>query len=151
MTNDIDLATGLPKLPDGLRWKVAEESASYWGMSKAGVRVSIVEDYEERGEIDLWLFSIPSTRMVKRTRFLHSDLVQKHVVEKAIFRDENDPSDNIVYVEKTFDGYKQVTKDELTAELILETAKSVLEEYNQRLAGEKLLGDYPPKKLPVDA
>lgn len=124
--SDIDLATGLPTLPEGMCWRVIDITNQYWDLIGDHIKVQIVEEYTVRGYWDFSIFSIPRG-YIKKIRVHESSVVFYKVGEDQTL--------------------KPVSKNDLTPELILETAKDVLDSYNRRLISEDLLGVYPPKKL----
>lgn len=142
--SDISEVTGLPLLPEGLFWRVRPGHAT----GRWGTRGFIVEIIHQ------WVMVTTTQRRFlkifkrKSLRFEnhHEDVVAGRFVYTTVFVPATDKlakGEEVLQVAQRRD----VTLDELTPELILETAEKVMDVYRAQLKAEKLLGDYPPLKL----
>jgi len=123
---DIDLATGLPELPEGYHWRVThpyeEEYYYFFGRVRNTSKYAVelcANEYEE-GYV----------RKVKRTWYCP--------FERSVPSTRIQPAKTV---------WTRTLKDEVTAETIREAASIVLSEWTEFERKQKFLGDYPPKKL----
>lgn len=147
MMTDIDLTTGLPALKEGQFWRVRKcEPGWYDSLGQGYLVVELIEriEFEKRTRrtflgIPLWL--APPVKVVD-----HATLAYQVIWDPDRPFVEKEYAGRLV----TVDGkkYFPLSVESLTPSIILEAAKKALSWYEDKLASEKLLGDYPPKKLP---
>lgn len=121
--SDIDVATGLPQLPEGYWWQVGRV-ADEEGMYHVTVSIVTKHKYVSWRPKRLWIFELGSKRY---------EYEQISTVRVGIVRDAT---------RKLMDQLQVTPSD------ILLTAQEVLSTWEKSLEVEKLLGDYPPNKLP---
>jgi hypothetical protein len=146
-------STNLPELPTdkNLFWRVAElprYGYIFFGPTPASaVAVQIVEKYEEL-ESKLKKNGKPRNRPLKtvvKERVLHHTTITR---EEEHYEDVYDDDGKKIGV-KTSTKRVELGKGDLNPEIILATAEKTLTRYLEIVESEKLLGDYPPKTLPV--
>lgn len=148
------VSTGLPELPDNLFWRVGgrvdREDGVYLsffgGRSPNNASVSIMEPYT--------VWEVPKNKKgkfkknaepveVHKERTLHYEWVTVTEDYEVNVLDEDDELKGV----KTKTRVINVTPDNITPELVLETAQKALDRYNEILVARSYLGDYPPKNL----
>lgn len=143
--SDISEVTGLPLLPEGMFWRVRQTSDGHFGSYKRGFIVEIIErtmtiSYTERRFLKIF------RRQPHRTEHLGENTIAARWINVSYFAPSRDDLENGEPGPQV-SRVRDVTLEELTPELILETAEKVMDAYRDRLKAEKLLGDYPPLKL----
>lgn len=131
--------TGLPELPENHFWRIWSTSEDIYGWHRfveSGVYVEIVEftSYvSSRKEWVVWPF-------YKRTIEMEGQQ-QQRLVSAAIR----------IPIAKGSIERRNADLEEVTEELILETAIEVYEKWSKKKAAASLLGDYPPKKIEAES
>lgn len=135
---NISIATGLPELPEGYSWAVSSNNS--WGIYDRNtvprVRVAICRQYEINVPVTYdflgFMFSSRKKTVVKT----HVETVHVGYVQK-----ENSGMEKLKYEDSW------VHPQDLTPDMVLETAKDVFESWETAKLAKSLLGMYPPKKL----
>ena len=154
---EISILTGLPELPEGQFWRVEGNRSALFNMfgSETYAYVTIVRKREVHStrerEYRIPLFDAvftwgtePYTEVVEDE--LISMAVIKTVIKPVNVYDEDGVEKIGVRDEEV---EERVTIDNLTPDLILETAKRALARLNEINTSHELIGDYPPKKLEI--
>lgn len=150
MTN-IDLETGLPALKEGQFWRVRERQPDLYNHFESPYSVvELVErvegEYRDRRQflgINLWYG--PPYKTIEESVLAYQVMWDPE-------RPFNGADKNAGWIVTVDDArYYPVPGERITPSMILEAAKKALEWYESKTTAQKLLGDYPPKKLPIDA
>lgn len=144
---EIDEKTGLPKLPNGQFWVVAEKNNGYFGARY--ISVSIVQRMKVTRfkTIDFFLFTIPS----KKTYITFEDRV---LIEQIVWDPESEIG--LKGVEMKVEGEDgniclAMDPDKLTAEHLRRVAEHVIKLKDIKDEAVKLMGVYPPNSISQEA
>jgi hypothetical protein len=142
----IDISTGLPALPEGQYWRVSNDYNVRGAYPERFVSVNLmrVTHIRKRRYID-FLFEIPWGYI----EYDEHTLLDESPVWSETPHSPEWVSNNLQVDLR--DGYPMATIDELTPTMILKTAEELLARYKKKQENLSLLGDYPPKKLEVNA
>jgi len=147
---NIDVETGLPQLTEGLFWRVVDEYP-YDFAFHSYISVQMIQKYQETSVIPpryFWgLFPIEKRKIITTDKEM--------VVITQLLWDESNPvpeenKERRYVVSVTDDSgveYYGVRSGCATSIQVLEAAQKAFERYERRLESNKLIGDYPPKKL----
>lgn len=151
---ELDLETGLPELPEGYFWRIGK----CWTESSSSLHRT------DNGELMLYICK----PVLKRSGWFSSRVVPQVVVSKIMaeyktvdhdkWKDSLDSKKDWHFSTIMFSGTEYVSVPEYTTETVLMYAHKLLVEFEEvldklakeaaaRVTAEKLIGDYPPKKL----
>lgn len=155
---EISELTGLPELTEDCFWRVSEVKGEsfhglMWGRTP-GAYLSIIRTKKVEKTRDK-MIRLPfgmefawgsETYFEEEEETVISDGIWKKELEDVdVYSDDDDAPERIGVKEVEYT--RRVSADDLTPELILETARLLLESLKLRNKARGYLGDYPPKHL----
>lgn len=138
---EIDPATGLPRLPDGMRWNIQ-------------ANVIAIERFVPAGEWGtsplLWDYEIRDTEISAKVRRWWGGYVTR-TETRTEYRNKEYYAEvfSVKYGKWEWGAYCSLPRgnDPVTPENLLERTTDVLKRYNAKTRLTKIYGTYPPKKF----
>lgn len=155
----ISKLTGLPELPEGQFWRVAETQGHSWGGLSLGLsniayvalmtKMTVTSTRPRIIHLPFGLEFVWGSESVTETTD-HEILREDIVIEEAYFQNvyANEDDETPIGVRETT-RVTRMSGDNVTPEAIVEACEKLLLRKKELEKAHELLGDYPPKSLPA--